>query len=462
MLFYRFYEPILSSRNKLESDPVYPLENIFRGTFRRGIFTIGLIFRFFDFKSPIVIGEATGLLIFQNQSTKEKLHVVFSTFSDPGHLSTAICNEVFDNLLYFSTLPNNEIRREAIVSLGHFCIRNYEYLTDNRLKTFYCTLLTSNEYSVEIKISVLRNINMYLHDADQTMSVRDKDWKTQSLVENLCDMNDLLSGMASRIIQLYLRDVLNSLLHADFNVRLFSMKVVQAVLRQGLVHPVQIVPYLICLSTDTRKEIAHRADIHLQELDKKYSGFVNTKCHVGIQLSFELQRILQSHDSVAIVRGYTVKEKGEQPTALNGFLYSLLRTTKPQRRALVQSITKQFDEHKTTLHYMLYLADNLAYFPYTVQDEPLYIIHQIDLLISCTGTSILQTFKENLMPKPKDPEAKESERFASIRIVQCILCSILNQILFQLSMHWKTTMTTKILMQFMVAYRRTRQNCKIA
>lgn len=251
---------------------------------------------------------------------------------------------------------------------------------------------------------------MYLHDADQTMSTRDKDWKTQSLVENLCDMNDVLSGMSSRIIQLYLRDVLNSLLHMDFNVRLFSMKVVQAVLRQGLVHPVQIVPYLICLSTDERKEIGHRADVHLQELDKKYPGFVNMKCHVGIQLSFELQRILQaSNEKLSIVRGYSVKEKGEQPTALNGFLYSLLRSTKPQRRALVQSITKQFDEHQTTLHYMLYLADNLAYFPYAVQDEPLYIIHQIDLLISCTGTTILQTFKENLIPKPKDPDAKDSK-----------------------------------------------------
>lgn len=43
---------------------------------------------------------------------------------------------------------------------------------------------------------------------------------------------------------------------------------------------------------------------------------------------------------------------------------------------------------------MLYLADNLAYFPYTVQDEPLFIVHHIDLMISVTGTNLLQTFRE--------------------------------------------------------------------
>lgn len=43
---------------------------------------------------------------------------------------------------------------------------------------------------------------------------------------------------------------------------------------------------------------------------------------------------------------------------------------------------------------MLYLADNLAYIPYTVLDEPLYVIHQIDIMISVSGTNLLQTFKE--------------------------------------------------------------------
>lgn len=97
------------------------------------------------------------------------------------------------------------------------------------------------------------------------------------------------------------------------------------------------------------------------------------------------------------------------PMALNDFLYTLLRTTKPQRRALVQAVTKQFDDQKTPLRQMLYIADNLAYFPYVVQDEPLYLIHQVDLLISMAGTNILTTFKEYLKPSETTGDVLEDD-----------------------------------------------------
>lgn len=48
---------------------------------------------------------------------------------------------------------------------------------------------------------------------------------------------------------------------------------------------------------------------------------------------------------------------------------------------------------------MLYYADNLAYFPYQVQDEPLFIIHHVDIMISVTGTNLMQTFREVSVPK---------------------------------------------------------------
>lgn len=76
-------------------------------------------------------------------------------------------------------------------------------------------------------------------------------------------MNDVSSGMASRIIQLYLEEILDCFLNRDDAVRLWAVKVVQIVLRQGLVHPVRMVPYLICLSTDLKVEVSKNLKIKL-------------------------------------------------------------------------------------------------------------------------------------------------------------------------------------------------------
>lgn len=47
------------------------------------------------------------------------------------------------------------------------------------------------------------------------------------------------------------------------------------------------------------------------------------------------------------------KDQDELPTALNGFLYSLLRNTRPQRRALVLSLLKQFDDVSVSVEFNL-------------------------------------------------------------------------------------------------------------
>lgn len=122
---------------------------------------------------------------------------------------------------------------------------------------------------------------------------------------------------------------------------------------------------------------------------------------------------------------HRIKEKNEPPSALNGFLYSLLRNTKPPRRALIQSILKQFDDQKISLHQMLYLADNLAFFPYLVQDEPLYLIHQIDLVVSVSGTNVLANFREGLKPNPaiqNRPEDRKSILISIQTVIHDLYC----------------------------------------
>ncbi|XP_065083522.1 nipped-B protein isoform X2 [Ochlerotatus camptorhynchus] len=374
-----YYKGLVSSKEKLISDPSIPIEQLYRPQFRRSIYTVGLIMRYFDFKQPDVYGG-------QDEAQ--------------GSLPANICEDVYSTLAFFLSCSHSEICKETLLSMGNFCVKNYEYLTKTELREYYNYLLTQETVLTEMKIVVLKNILMYLTEEENKMVRNDKEWAKQSQTEDLKEMGDVSSGMASRVIQIYLKEILRSFLHRDTGVRMWAMRVVEIVLRQGLVHPVQIVPFLICLSTDPEKEVAHSADRHLQEIDKQYPGFVNMKSHAGLQYSYELQVLLQKLDDSSIVRGYRIRDPQEPPSAMNGFLYTLLRNTKPQRRALVQSITKQFDDGKISLQQMLYLADNLAYFPYAVQDEPLYIIHHIDVLISVTGTNLLATFREGLKPPP--------------------------------------------------------------
>lgn len=42
----------------------------------------------------------------------------------------------------------------------------------------------------------------------------------------------------------------------------------------------------------------------------------------------------------------------------------------------------------------MYMADNVAFFPYAAADEPLFVIHNIDIIVSVAGSNILQSFRE--------------------------------------------------------------------
>ena len=52
---------------------------------------------------------------------------------------------------------------------------------------------------------------------------------------------------------------MNTLIDSILNlqVRHVALRVIQLILSQGLVHPVQIVPYLICMSTDSEQRVCY-------------------------------------------------------------------------------------------------------------------------------------------------------------------------------------------------------------
>lgn len=53
-------------------------------------------------------------------------------------------------------------------------------------------------------------------------------------------MGDISSGMSSSIMQIYLKQVLESFFHSQSTVRHFALSVITLTLSQGLIHPVQV------------------------------------------------------------------------------------------------------------------------------------------------------------------------------------------------------------------------------
>lgn len=126
------------------------------------------------------------------------------------------------------------------------------------------------------------------------------------------------------------------------------------------------------MSTDSEKMVSHSADKQLMEIEKKYPGFIHTKSQLGVRLSYQLQTILQTDE---IVRGSRIREQGEYPTALNGYLYSLLRGSRQQRRALALNMLKQFDEQVVRIVHCISFCDlNCFIVPFVAYKLVIYVI----------------------------------------------------------------------------------------
>ena len=68
-------------------------------------------------------------------------------------------------------------------------------------------------------MQVLQNIETYLVEEEIRMIAQDKKWKEYQEKENLKEMGDVTSGMASTVIQIFLSSILDSFIHPSVQVR---------------------------------------------------------------------------------------------------------------------------------------------------------------------------------------------------------------------------------------------------
>uniref|UniRef100_A0AAR2K791 Nipped-B protein n=1 Tax=Pygocentrus nattereri TaxID=42514 RepID=A0AAR2K791_PYGNA len=376
--FNRYYGALNKLKTQHQEDPNSTILVSNKPALLRSLFTVGALCRHFDFD-------------------REEFK---------GNNKVIIKDKVLELLLYFTKNEDEEVQTKAIIGLGFLFIQHPGLMFVPEVKSLYNGLLSDRKKSVNLKIQVLKNLQTYLQEEDSRMQEADREWKKLSKQEDLKEMGDISSGMSSSIMQLYLKQVLEAFFHTQSSVRHFALNVIALTLNQGLIHPVQCVPYLIAMGTDPEPTMRNKADQQLVEIDKKYTGFIHMKAVAGMKMSYQVQQaILASQDT--LIRGFRQDEAG---TALCSHLFTMVRGNRQHRRAFLISLLNLFDDSaKTEVNMLLFIADNLAYFPYQTQEEPLFIMHHIDITLSVSGSNLLQSFKESLLKEPRQRERKKKK-----------------------------------------------------
>ncbi|XP_072289836.1 nipped-B-like protein A isoform X1 [Eucyclogobius newberryi] len=373
--FNRFYGALNKLKNQHQDDPNSTTLAANKPFLLRSLFTVGALARHFDFDQEEFKGPTKVII-------KEK---------------------VLELLLYFTKHDDEEVKTKAIIGLGFLVIMHPSQMFMPEVKSLYNGILADSNTSINLKIQILKNLQTYLQEEDTRMQEADREWKKLSKQEDLKEMGDISSGMSSSIMQLYLKQVLEAFFHTQSSVRHFALNVIALTLNQGLIHPVQCVPYLIAIGTDPEAAMRNKADQQLVEIDKKYTGFIHMKAVAGMKMSYTLQQAIRSSRK-AIIRGF---RQDETNSALCAHLFTMIRGNRQHRRAFLIALLNQFDDSsKTEVNMLLFVADNLACFPYQSQEEPLFIMHHIDITLSVSGSNLLQTFRELLLKEPKRKEKK--------------------------------------------------------
>lgn len=315
--------------------------------------TIGLLFRFFDFKQAHVYGDGLN--------------------SEDAGLPPSIRNDAFLYLLSFTTATTHSaIRQEALIALGHFCTTNFDFLSDTKLCDAYHNILGSDQCDSDVKITVLHNILMCLRETDASeKSFAISRLFIDDILHGFLDINEYVRSNSLEVVQ----DLLSHLISSHWT-RLADLEIIIII--------IGIVPYLICLSTDVHQENANCSKRLLKIINRKYPhGFGYDACAsiwMGMQYSLELETTLRNHGraGTGIVRGYFVNENEEKPTALNDFLYTLNQNNQKDRKCFIDLIFRRFQAENSTMQEMIYLVDNLAYFPYVVREEALYVLENVN------------------------------------------------------------------------------------
>eukprot|EP01135_Chromosphaera_perkinsii_P010015 Nk52_evm50s1992 gene=Nk52_evmTU50s1992 len=310
-----------------------------------------------------------------------------------------VAEAVFELILFYCERGSTLVRWRAVTGLGFFVIRYCRMMLAKSCVRVYKTILSNTSENEHIKNQVLKNFQMFLVEEELKMTRTDQKRNASRSSKkklNIYGVGDSASenadsGVSTSLLQMFLNMILESIFSDAKSTRLAALQVVQLVLRQGLVHPMQCVAHIIAMEGDVDERARDRAYQLLLFLDEKHREFLINKAPLGLKKSFEYQKKIRPESAV----GYRRNKTGLY-TALISNLYRRIRTKRQERRVFLNHLVQPFIGKCFNYEYLKFVAENIAHLPFVVVDEPLYLIGKITNILSLLGPQVLESFKKSL------------------------------------------------------------------
>ena len=301
----------------------------------------------------------------------------------------------------------------CITSLGFIIESDPKICLQSKVIALYSRLFSSDsnprdQLPEQFCLEALSNFRNYLSASitDDETTAKAIEWSRESLKQMTseeCDSNSI----QSQVIQTYLALLLDKALSASAPIRRVACNVVHVIQSGGHVHPLQLVPHLIAMTTDDDPNIRSRADHVLHEIERKFHGFVAMKARAGIQLAIILCRRLK-------VRGFRLLDDSGDVTSRLATLYHVICTNRQSRRGFVQQLLRSFEVNSSDDNFddddredgcqttvettecdtTQLMFEMVLFFPFTVFDEILFILQQLECIQSVNSTQTSQLFSE--------------------------------------------------------------------
>ncbi|KAG6556205.1 hypothetical protein Mapa_002146 [Marchantia paleacea] len=299
---------------------------------------------------------------------------------------------------FYMVSPDFDVKAKALQAVGFVFIAKPDCMMEKEMGKLIEDSLSTNAHP-RLKMQMLRNFSDYLVDVEEMMGATESAPEVEkreargNAVPVAAGAGD--SNICGGIIQLHWDIILERCLDRSDHVRLACLKVVEIVLRQGLVHPMTCVPQLIALEVDQHEANAKLAHRLLMNLNEKYPSFFESRLGDGLQLSFVFINSGASSADNALNPSKPpdgkVIEQSTAKSAKAGIarIYKLIRGSRPSRNKFLSSVIRKFDNAATgtpsSVPFLVYCAEVLSALPFGLPDEPLYIVYTINRAVQVRG-----------------------------------------------------------------------------